>query len=70
MDDLVVALLILRRSLLEVTPVRTMQVERYARMAYSICVGEEASFGATYGMGLEVACGVCLEESQVEGWVV
>ncbi|KAJ5834705.1 Tetratricopeptide-like helical [Penicillium robsamsonii] len=68
MDDLVM-LLIFRRSLFDVAPERAIQVERYARMAYLICVGEEASVDATYGMSLKVACGV-RPESQAEGWVV
>ncbi|KAJ5163261.1 Tetratricopeptide-like helical [Penicillium coprophilum] len=57
-------------SLLETAPERAMQVERYARMTYLICVGEETSFDATYGESLEVACGRRPKESQVEGWVV
>ncbi|KAJ5384888.1 Tetratricopeptide-like helical [Penicillium concentricum] len=70
MDDIVVALLLLRRSLLEVAPERAMQVERYARMAYLICVGEEESFDTAHGMSLKVACELCPKEGQVEGWVI
>lgn len=55
MDNLVVAWRILGKSLLKVAPERAMQAERYARMAYMISVGEEASFDATYGMSLKVA---------------
>ncbi|KAJ5436145.1 Tetratricopeptide-like helical [Penicillium cf. griseofulvum] len=70
MDNLVVALLILCRSFIEVAPEKAMQVEQYARMAYLISVGEDASFDAAYGMSLKVACERRPEESEVEGWVV
>ncbi|KAJ5960083.1 uncharacterized protein N7479_007233 [Penicillium vulpinum] len=70
MDNLVVAWIILCRSLLRVAPERAMQVERYARMTYLICVGEEGSFDATYEMSLKEVRQFCSEEGQVEGWVV
>ncbi|CAI7667777.1 unnamed protein product [Penicillium viridicatum] len=70
MDNLVIAWIILGKSLLKVAPERAMQAERYARMAYLISVGEDASFDATYGMILEVAHEPPSEEGQVEGWVV
>lgn len=70
MDNLVVAWMILCKSLLEIAPERAMQAERYARMAYLICVGEEASFDSTYGMSLNVTDEPRSEEGQVEGWVV
>ncbi|CAI7642165.1 unnamed protein product [Penicillium discolor] len=70
MDDLVVAWIILGKSLLKVAPESAMQAERYARMAYLISVGEEASFDATYGVSLKVAHEPCSEGGQVEGWVV
>ncbi|CAG8888506.1 unnamed protein product [Penicillium egyptiacum] len=70
MDNLVVAWIILWRSLLEVAPERAKQAERYARIAYLICVGAEESFDATYGMSLKVAHEPHAEEGQVEGWVV
>lgn len=70
MDNLVVAWMILGKSLLKVAPESAMQAERYARMAYLISVGEEASFDATYGMSLKVAHEPRSEEGQVEGWVV
>jgi hypothetical protein len=69
MDNLVVALLILCRSFIGVAPENAMQVERYARMAYLICVGEDASFEASYGMSLKVAC-ERRPESEVQGWAV
>ena len=55
MDKLVVAWMILSKSLLEIAPESALQAERYARLAYLVCVGEEASFDATYGMSLKVA---------------
>ncbi|KAJ5208589.1 hypothetical protein N7449_002968 [Penicillium cf. viridicatum] len=70
MDNLVIAWMILGKSLLKVAPERAMQAERYARMAYLISVREEASFDVTYGMSLKVAHEPRSEESQVEGWVV
>lgn len=74
MDNLVVAWMILGKSLLKVAPERAIQAERYARMAYLISVGEEASFDATYGMSLKVATAHASfdgqVEGQVEGWVV
>ncbi|CAG8351337.1 unnamed protein product, partial [Penicillium nalgiovense] len=69
MDNLVVAWIILWGTLLEVAPESAKQAERYARMAYLICVGEEESFDATYGMNFRVAREPA-EESQEEGWVV
>ncbi|CAG7940591.1 unnamed protein product [Penicillium nalgiovense] len=69
MDNLVVAWIILWGTLLEIAPESAKQAERYARMAYLICVGEEESFDATYGMNFRVAREPA-EESQVEGWVV
>ncbi|KAJ6138087.1 hypothetical protein N7471_004573 [Penicillium samsonianum] len=70
MDNLVVAWMILCKSLLEIAPERAMQAEPYARMAYLICVGEEASFDSTYGMSLNVTDEPRSEDGQVEGWVV
>ncbi|KGO55768.1 Tetratricopeptide-like helical [Penicillium expansum] len=55
MDKLVVAWMILSKSLLEIAPESALQAERYARLAYLVFVGEEASFDATYGMSLKVA---------------
>ncbi|KGO71893.1 Tetratricopeptide-like helical [Penicillium italicum] len=68
MDEIVVAWMILRKSLLEIAPERAMQAERYARLAYLICVGEDASFDSTYGMSLKVAGPS--EEVQMERWVI
>ncbi|KAJ9487420.1 hypothetical protein VN97_g5899 [Penicillium thymicola] len=73
MDNLVVAWMILGKSLLKVAPEGAIQAERYARMAYLISVGEEASFDATYGMSLKVAHEPSPDgqvEGRVEGWVV
>ncbi|KAJ5236365.1 hypothetical protein N7489_006456 [Penicillium chrysogenum] len=69
MDNLVIAWIILWRTLLGVAPESAKQAARYARMAYLICVGEEESFDATYGMNFKVAHEP-VEEGEVEGWVV
>jgi hypothetical protein len=69
MDNLVVAWIILWRTLLGVAPESAKLAERYARIAYLICVGEEESFDATYGMNFNVAHEPA-EEGQVDGWVV